>query len=73
MRMNKQLIMLTSITYAYKEIDYLAKQGICAYIERTQEELKKKGCSYSLAIHGDAQEVAAVLTEAGIKVLGVIQ
>ena len=71
--MNKQLIMLTSITYAYKARDYLAKKGINAYIERTPEELKKKGCSYSLAINGDAQEVAALLTEAGINVLGVIQ
>ena len=71
--MKKQLIMLKSITYSYKARDYLAKKGISAYIERTPEELKKKGCSYSLAIHGDAQEVAAVLTEAGIKVLGVIQ
>ena len=71
--MNKQLIMLTSITYAYKARDYLAKKGINAYIERTPEELKKKGYSYSLAINGDAQEVAALLTEAGINVLGVIQ
>ena len=73
MRMNKQLFMLTSNTYAYKARDYLAHNGISAYIERTPEELMKKGCSYSLAIRGDAQEVAALLPEAGIKVLGVIQ
>lgn len=70
--MEKQLIMLTSITYAYKARDYLANKGISAYIERTPEELKKKGCSYSLAVRGDADEIAKMLQAVGITVLGVI-
>ena len=71
--MEKQLIMLTSITYAYKARDYLARKGIGTYIERTPRELKKKGCSYSLAVYGDAQKAATMLTTAGFQVLGVIR
>ena len=59
--------MLTSITYAYKARDYLAQKGISAYIERTPEELKKRGCSYSIAVRGNADAVAAMLEAAGIK------
>ena len=70
--MEKRLIMLTSITYAYKARDYLAKKGITSYIERTPEDLKKKGCSYSLAVRQDADAVAEMLRAAGFTVLGVI-
>lgn len=70
--MEKQFIMLSSITYAYKARDYLAKKGISAYIERTPEELKTKGCSYSITVREDADAVAKLLEAAGIRVLGVV-
>lgn len=70
--MDKKLIMLTSITYAYKARDLLAKKGITAYIERTPEALKTRGCSYSIALHGNADEAVQLLEKAGIRVLGVI-
>ena len=71
--MEKQLIMLSSITYAYKARDLLAKKGIGSYIERTPEELKTKGCSYSIAVRTDADRAAELLKAAGIKVLGIIR
>lgn len=71
--MDKQLIVLSSITYAYKARDFLAKKGISSYIERTPEELKTKGCSYSIAVRGDADKAAALLESARIKVLGIIR
>ncbi len=70
--MEKQYIMLTSITYAYKARDYLAKKGITVYIERTPEELKKKGCSYSIVVRQNAEAVAQLLRLAGFTVLGVV-
>ena len=71
--MEKQLIMLTSITYAYKARDLLAKKGITAYIERTPEELKTRGCSYSVAVRQNVDEAVQLLEKAGIRVLGVIR
>ena len=71
--MEKQLIMLTSITYAYKAQELLAQKGITAYVERTPEELKTRGCSYSVAVRRNVDEAVRILEKAGIRVLGVIR
>ncbi len=70
--MEKRWIMLSSITYAYKARDYLARKGITASIERTPEELKKKGCSYSLAVRKNADKAVSLLEAAGFQILGVL-
>ncbi len=70
--MEKKRIILPSITYAYKARDYLSRKGIAGYIERTPEELRTKGCSYSLAVRANADQAVALLQSAGFRILDVI-
>ena len=39
----KEMIMLRSVTYAYRARDILAKYGIRAYVERVPEDLRQDG------------------------------
>ena len=66
----RQLIMLSSITYAMKARDYLMSLGIRAHLERTPRELGNLGCSYSLRVDGDKERLARMLSDAGIRVIG---
>ena len=68
--MAKQLIMLSSITYAMKAKDFLSARGIRACIERTPRELSSAGCGYSIRVDSDREAVARMLADVGIKVLG---
>ena len=70
--MNKQMIMVSSITYAYKAKDFLFTKGIKAYIERVPANLRKTGCGYGVRVNGNASEIAQMLEAAGIKVRDII-
>lgn len=67
-----ELIMLSSITYAYKAKDYLASKGITAYIERIPANLRANGCGYGIKVRYDTTLVTKMLNEAGIRVREVI-
>lgn len=66
--MKKQLLQVSSITYAIKGRDILRKQGIKAYVERTPGELDREGCGYSIYVKGDTDAAESILKSAGIKV-----
>ena len=66
--MKKQLIMVSSITYAIKGRELLRSKGYRAYIERTPRSLDTAGCGYSIYVSSDAEEI---LRSAGIKILGI--
>ncbi|MEG0570161.1 MAG: putative Se/S carrier-like protein [Oscillospiraceae bacterium] len=66
--MKKQLIVLSSITYAYKAKNYLQSKGITVYVERATDFHETKGCGYGIAVREDAYRIADMLSEVGIKV-----
>ena len=44
----RKMIMLNSVTYAYKARDYLFKKGIRVYVERVPANLRTTGCGYGV-------------------------
>ena len=68
--MKKQLIMVSSITYAIRGRELLRAKGYRAYIERTPGNLDTAGCGYSIYVNGDADAAEQILRDAGIKILG---
>jgi len=71
--MGKELIMVSSITYAYKARDLLNSYGIKAYIQRIPAEYRTNGCGYGVRVSGDAQDIAQLLGKNGIKVRDIIK
>ena len=61
----KEMIMLRSVTYAYRARDILAKYGIRAYVERVPEDLRQDGCGYGVAVYTGAQKAAVLAVRAG--------
>lgn len=66
------LIMLSSITYAYKAKNYLEEKLIKCHIMRTPSEYTNRGCGYSLKLSGNLEELADELSSKFIKVLGYV-
>ena len=69
---SKNLIMLTSITYAMKAKDVLIKRGIRSDIVRTPKHTSPTGCGYSLYVPRRFNEAVAILNSSGIKVVGTV-
>ncbi len=68
--MGKQLIMLTSITYAMKGRAILLNEGISADIERTPKRSGEYSCGYCLYVPRRTDEAEQILKDNGIMVLG---
>ena len=68
--MNKQLIMVSSITYAIKGRDILRQRGMKAYIERTPGGKDRAGCGYSIYVDSNTDMAEDILRQSGIKILG---
>lgn len=73
MSLNKRkMILVNSITYAYKARDFLNEKGIKVYIERVPASMRINGCGYGLRVNNDAEVIAEILEDAGIKVRKII-
>ena len=68
--MNKELILLPSVTYAMKAKGILDKYKIRSYIQRTPKTVKIKSCGYCLFVPSDTDRAERLLRENGIRVLG---
>ena len=66
----KPMLMVSSITYAMKGRDLLFQHGIKSYVERTPHSNENAGCGYSIYVPNRTDEAEAILTRAGIRVLG---
>ena len=66
--MSKQIIKLSSITYAYKAEAWLAKQGVKAYVHRVPQQLRTHGCGYGVQVKGDTLAAASMLQSAGFPI-----
>ena len=76
--MAQNILVLSSITHAYKAQKLLEQAWIKSSVIRTPEGLSGKGCSYSLAVRGDLDRAvtegrqdraAELLRENGIRIL----
>lgn len=68
----QHILVVSSITYAYKARDYLFNMGIKCYIDRIPAHLRNSGCGYGVRITGDADKITAILENAGIHVKDVV-
>ncbi len=69
---SKNLIMLTSITYAMKAKDVLIKRGIRSDIVRTPKHNSPTGCGYSLFVPRRFDEAVSIISSSGIKIVGTV-
>ncbi len=68
--MEKQLILLPSVTYAMKAKSILDQYHIRAYIQRTPKKLEVKSCGYCLFVPKDSDKAEQILRNKGIRILG---
>lgn len=68
--MNKELILLPSVTYAMKAKSILDKYSIRAYIQRTPKNVKINSCGYCLFVPSRTDEAESILRKNGVRVLG---
>lgn len=70
--MAQSLIVLSSITYAYKAQKMLDQLWIKSTVIRTPRPYSNKGCGYSLLVRGNFSEAVAALKREGIRILDVV-
>ncbi len=68
--MNKELILLPSVTYAMKAKSILEQYQIRSYIQRTPKNTGIKSCGYCLFVPNKTDEAEKLLREKGIRIAG---
>lgn len=67
------LIMVKSVTYAYKAHRLLQQNWIKSTVVRTPERYASGGCGYSLKLREKPEKAAALLEKARIPVLRIVK
>ena len=70
--MTQSLLVLSSITYAYKAQRLLERMWIKSGVIRTPRAYSNRGCGYSLLVRGNLSEAVAALSKQGIRILQVV-
>ena len=70
--MGRDILVLRSMTYAYKAQKILERSWIPSSVIRTPEAYSDRGCSYSLVVRGDPDRAAEILRQNGMQVLRVV-
>lgn len=68
----KNLIIVGSVTYAMKSKEILFSNGIKSYIERNKKT-KEYGCGYGVHVVGNIDEAIFLLRKNGIKILAMLE
>lgn len=68
--MEKQLILVPSVTYAMRGKTVLDRFKIKSYIERTPKKHQMYSCGYCLFVPNDTQTAYEILLKNGIKIIG---
>jgi hypothetical protein len=68
--MNKELILVPSVTYAMKAKSILEQYQIRSYIQRTPKNTGIKSCGYCLFVPHQTDRAEKLLREKGIRILG---
>lgn len=66
----KDLIIVSSITYAMKGKELLERAGFRAYITRLPRGIENVGCGYCIYVDRDTDRAERFLRQAGIRVSG---
>ena len=67
------LIMVRSVTYAYKAHRILSENWIKSSVVRTPERYAQGGCGYSLKLRDPPEKAVRILENAGIRVLRTVK
>ncbi len=68
--MEKQLILVPSVTYAMKAKKILDKYRLRSYIERTPKTHQVNSCGYCLFVPENTQTAHEILLRHGVKIIG---
>ena len=68
--MEKQLLLVPSVTYAMKGKSILDKYNIRAYIERTPRTYQLRSCGYCLFVPQNTDAAYDLLLRSGIRIIG---
>ena len=68
--MKKELIVVSSVTYAMRGKELLERQGFRAYVTRLPRDMENVGCGYSIQVKQGAEQAEQLLRAAGIHVIG---
>ena len=71
--MEKQLILVPSVTYAMRAKNILDKYKIRSYIERTPRSHQLRSCGYCLFVPENVQTANDILLRHRIRVLGRVE
>ncbi|MEE1056998.1 MAG: DUF3343 domain-containing protein [Acutalibacteraceae bacterium] len=69
--MSRQLIIVSSITYAMKAKSILKNKGIYVDITKTSKHSVQQGCGYGLILSKNVDRAVEILKENGINILGI--
>ncbi|MEG2597442.1 MAG: DUF3343 domain-containing protein [Oscillospiraceae bacterium] len=70
--MAQSMIVLSSITYAYKAQKILEHEWIKSSVVRTPKKYSNRGCGYSLLLSADFSKAIGILQRDRIQVLNAI-
>lgn len=68
--MEKQLILVPSVTYAMRAKNILDRYRVKSYIERTPKTHQVYSCGYCLFVPDNADAAHDILLRNGIKIIG---
>ena len=68
--MEKQLILVPSVTYAMRAKNILDRYRVKSYIERTPKTHQVYSCGYCLFVPNNADTAHDILLRNGIKIIG---
>jgi len=68
--MNRNVIRLSSVTYAIRANKMLYERGIRNHIKKFAENMNINGCGYGIEISGDVEAAKRILENAGIRIVG---
>lgn len=68
--MNEKIIMMASVTHAFKARDVLLEHGINVQVIKTPKELSSCGCGYSIKTSEDIEKIKPILARHQIVILG---
>ena len=66
--MNGKLLLLDSLTAAYRARDFLYRHGYSTTVERIPANLRKSGCSYGVHVFHHVEEAVVMLEKSGFHV-----
>lgn len=71
--MKRQIIRLTSVTYAMRAQKLLEQHGILSRVRKLTQHLNITGCGYGLEVAGDVQLAVQIISAAGIRIVQVTE